>query len=344
MPWAVPQYSKSRINQAGVTLSRENVLLPGFESLAIINNWRASHNFPLNTFQIGLRRRSKHVASKVIVAQRIKRLSSIRAKLVRFPTMTLSQMQDIGGCRAILPSVTDVEQLVKHYQRSEMKHQLIQVDDYISQPKKSGYRGVHLIYRYFSDRKETYNGLKIEIQIRSSLQHAWATAVETVGTFIQQALKSSQGEKEWLRFFQLMGSAIAIREKKPLVPGTPTLHGEIKKELIDLSKKLDVENHLRAFGAAVQTITTQGKGNDHYYLLQLDPISKTVNIQGYTQGELPLASDDYLAAETQLGDGADAVLVSVDSVAALRRAYPNYFLDTHLFIEALNRATKTFGF
>ena len=35
---------------------------------------------------------------------------------------------------------------------------------------------------------------------------------------------------------------------------------------------------------------------------------------------------------------ADVVLVSVDSMAALRRAYPNYFLDTRAFLEAVKAA------
>jgi ppGpp synthetase/RelA/SpoT-type nucleotidyltranferase len=37
-------------------------------------------------------------------------------------------------------------------------------DDYIRQPKISGYRGVHLVYRYLRDRQETYNGLSVEVQ------------------------------------------------------------------------------------------------------------------------------------------------------------------------------------
>ena len=41
----------------------------------------------------------------------------------------------------------------------------------------------------------------------------------------------------------------------------------------------------------------------------------------------------YLEVEKQLqGSASDAVLVSVDSVAALQKAYPNYFLDTRVFI------------
>jgi ppGpp synthetase/RelA/SpoT-type nucleotidyltranferase len=59
--------------------------------------------------------------------------------------MTLSQMQDIGGCRAIVSSVADVRKLVRSYEKSDIKHSLTQKDDYIVSPKASGYRGVHLI-------------------------------------------------------------------------------------------------------------------------------------------------------------------------------------------------------
>jgi len=34
----------------------------------------------------------------------------------------------------------------------------------------------------------------------------------------------------------------------------------------------------------------------------------------------------------------DAVLVSVESLELLRRAYPNYFLDTRAFLNALKQA------
>jgi hypothetical protein len=40
-----------------------------------------------------------------------------------------------------------------------------------------------------------------EIQLRSRLQHAWATTVETVDTFTRQAIKTGGGKAEWRRFF-----------------------------------------------------------------------------------------------------------------------------------------------
>ncbi len=39
------------------------------------------------------------------------------------------------------------------------------------------------------------------MQIRTAVQHSWATAVEVVGAFTAQSLKSSQGNEKWLDFF-----------------------------------------------------------------------------------------------------------------------------------------------
>ncbi|MBU6438396.1 MAG: hypothetical protein KGQ77_12790, partial [Betaproteobacteria bacterium] len=62
-----------------------------------------------------------------------------------------------------------------------------------------------------------FNNQKIEVQLRTRLQHAWATAVEIVDAFTGQALKSglklNSGDPKWRRFFALMSSVIAIREK-----------------------------------------------------------------------------------------------------------------------------------
>ncbi len=65
--------------------------------------------------------------------------------------------------------------MVGYYESaSRIKHKRVTKKDYIGHPRESGYRGVHLVYRYFSDRKTTavYNDMKIEMQIRSQLQHS----------------------------------------------------------------------------------------------------------------------------------------------------------------------------
>src|SRR6185437_184594 len=99
--------------------------------------------------------------------------------------------QDIGGCRAIVGSIADVYGIVDKYDKSRFAHTFKNRKDYISSPKPDGYRSYHLIYQYSGiGPTECYNGLHIEVQLRTQLQHAWATAVEIVGTITKQALKS----------------------------------------------------------------------------------------------------------------------------------------------------------
>ena len=105
-------------------------------------------------------------------------------------------------------SITALKRLHRLYQRTQFKHRLVHFDDYVGCPRESGYRSIHLVYRYRSDKNPAHNDLKIEMQLAAPrLQHAWATAVETVGTFKGQFLKSGLGDMEWLRFFALTGSA-----------------------------------------------------------------------------------------------------------------------------------------
>jgi hypothetical protein len=260
-------------------------------------------------------------------------------------------MQDIGGCRAIVRSVNSVEAIVEDYKEAMRKnkkrgHRFDKENDYILHPKDDGYRGHHLVYRYVSLNKKykMYNGFKIEIQIRTRLQHAWATAVEIVSALSGQALKSRGGEVDWRRFFALMSSAIALRERKPLVPNTPTNRAELAEELKYLAQKLDVENLLQAWTVSIREITSRATKNAFIYLLTLDLKKKQLRFTEYTKDEMPQASADYLLNEKQgdasKGSGIQSVLVSASSLKSLRKAYPNYFPDASVFLDALQYAIR----
>lgn len=268
-------------------------------ALTVINNWRVSHNFPLNTFQVRLRYIARRINSESLIAQRIKRLPSIRLKLEIQSNMKLSQMQDIGGCRAIMRNISELDCLARIYKHEStgLKHTLYDEDDYIAKPRESGYRGLHLIYKYGSDKSKVYENMRIEIQMRTLMQHSWATAVETVGMFIKMPLKSSMGDNGWLRFFALMGSAMAITEDKPIVPGTSEDIGELRKEITYLAKKLEVQKHLKTFRESIQVMISKRKINAYYYLLELDPEMGRVIIKEYTQNQLKTASADYMKLE-----------------------------------------------
>jgi ppGpp synthetase/RelA/SpoT-type nucleotidyltranferase len=60
--------------------------------------------------------------------------------------------------------VGQVDEVVEYYEtKSRMKHHLVGTDQYIVSPKPSGYRGVHLVYKYVSDKDQAWNGLRIEL-------------------------------------------------------------------------------------------------------------------------------------------------------------------------------------
>jgi hypothetical protein len=351
MAWTKPQHGRGRVDAAGDTLlDKEVPEAERAEALHCISNWRSSHSYPLQALKMTLIGRGKKVDAKAVVAQRLKRLSSIAIKLRRNPNMKLSQMQDIGGCRAVLATVTDVQQLVAVYEQSVAKNpndrsEFVKKYDYIMAPKTDGYRSTHLIYKYRSRAADylPYNGLRIEIQMRTALQHAWATAVETVSTFTGQALKSNIGDADWKRFFVLMGSAIAAREKTPLVPGAPVEPAALVDELRALSKRLKVQRVLTSWSSAIALAERNVRmAGASMFLLVLDSTKRTIDVTGFRKNELKQASEEYLLVETMTADQPEiqAVLVSVDSLSALRSAYPNYYLDTQAFLEALRYATK----
>jgi hypothetical protein len=345
--WTKPEFSRGRVNDAGDLLagtdpSPDQINL----ALAVLNNWRSSHSFPLNTIQMGLRGKAQSVYASALVVQRLKRTTSIVTKLRRFRGMKLARMQDIGGCRAVVRSVGEVRRVHDTYRRSRSQHKLVREDDYITTPKPSGYRGIHLVYRFGSPYSPDYNGLTIEVQLRSLLQHAWATAVETVGAILGQALKASEGESDWLEFFQLSSSAFALVEASPVVSGTPTVKRTLVRRLARLSRELGVREKLRAYRQALKFTEKGSARRSDYYLLLLEPEARTLNIFGYRREELAQAQEEYLLREKQLplfsaSPEAQAVLVAAESLDALRRSYPNYFLDTQRFLVQLEKVIRS---
>jgi len=345
MAWAELEFQPEDVNAAGrklATMSFPVDTFDGVSALSVINNWRASHAYPLNTFQVTLRRKAKKIEREIIVAQRIKRLESIHRKLSDKTSMRMTQMQDIAGCRVVFKNIASVKKLVALYKNSRFEHQYRGEKDYITNPKAGGYRCHHIVYQYKGTEKtKAYDNLRVEIQIRTQMQHAWATAVEAVGIFTRQALKSSQGDQDWLRFFALMGSAIAAMEQCNPVPNTPPSKSELVAEIATLAKKLQVDQMLQVYNATIENI---GSAKDaKYFLIELNPTQSRIRITRFKALQSEHANREYTrmeGAQTE-GSGVQIALVSVEHVTALRRAYPNYFLDTATFSALVNRVLKS---
>lgn len=353
--WTTPAYSKSQVDKAGEILGEPLIddsensgydnLNDHLEALNILNNWRSAHSFPLNIFQTTLRRYAKKIETEPLVVQRLKRTPSILKKLERKQThtMKLSQMQDIGGCRAVLKTDDNARKLEGLYKKSNIKHKLVNTKDYILKPKPDGYRSIHLIYKYNSDKMKTFNGLLIEIQLRSRIQHAWATAVETVDLFTKQAIKSNEGREDWSYFFKIVSSAFAALENCPPVPGTPIVEWELHKQVEAFAKDLKVIQKMKGWTYALKTFPLSSPA--YFFLLQLDVSTEELKITSYDKFEESIATNDYAKAETEYKNNPqkDVVLVGADSIEDLKKAYPNYFADTEAFINYLEAYLKKYN-
>ena len=336
--WEEPKYSGSRIQKAGKILAASDCMSEEYkDALTVLNNWRASHAYPLHVVTTTL----KHQNPNVIVVQRLKRLDSILDKIERFPTMNLYKMQDIGGCRVILDSIDDVYKAIATYKYSRVRHKLIKEFDYIKNPKMSGYRSYHMVYQFHSDKKETYNkNMFIEIQLRTKLQHIWATAVEMMGIYTHSNLKSSQGDEDILRFFTVVSSIFAIQENQPVCPGTTDWLDELLDEMHELDKKHNILKMLEAMKNAAHIIKPKFKNTNGYFLLVLNLEDHNLTITMYKPSEIQIATQVYDTIEAGNDPNINAVLVSANSFATVKKAYPNYFVDITDFLNKIKKLYK----
>lgn len=179
MNWTRPEpCTKKQLNKAGKILAKE-ILLEDLENqtrlINIFQNWRASHAYPMHIIMMTLKKLARNIDDSAICVQRLKRAPSVVGKLQRYTT-TLSQIQDIAGCRVVVSNVKLARKVSEEYISRNRMHKRIKKREmnYINNPKPDGYRSIHLVYEYQSKNKgqaRLHNGQKVEIQIRSQLQH-----------------------------------------------------------------------------------------------------------------------------------------------------------------------------
>ena len=326
--WKTVEHSRSKIIKAGKVVKKEDSTEEQLvEAAKVIDNWRAAHAFPLHVIYMHLRRMAS--GKEIVVAERLKRLDSIIKKLEREPSMSLWMMQDLGGCRFIVPSLAEVYSYAEEYDLSRKRHIFKEKYDYIAHPKPSGYRSLHMVYEYHSDKSDTYNkNMLIEIQYRTHLQHVWATALETMGLFTKQALKAGQGDEHIKRFFVLVSSLFALREGCPVVPETVADEAELISEIEQINDKYHVLETLNAIRIAVQYEDDVARDKKGYYLLILNYNTHRLRVKTYLPSQFDEAETTYTQIEKNRHESnIDAVLVRAKSFRELKAAYPNYFTD-----------------
>lgn len=337
MPVVAPKYGRAQVDQAG-SLVRDPRPLTTQElrpAIDCISNWRAAHALPLGKLSALLRRHATAVSRKPVVSQRLKRFRSVASKLFR-SSSRLSQMQDIAGCRAVVETVEQVREVVQRLEKSRTTHELVRTYDYLTNPKSSGYRSYHLVYRFNSSRYPEHCGMLCEAQVRTRRQHAWATAVEVTGFFRGEDLKDGKGDARWLRFFYLVASGIAMREGLPALPDSPDDMDRLQAEAFALMDELDVVNWLGGFEHTLKHLRPRN-ARSYWYLIQFDAQKNQYKTDAYGSEDFATANAKYREIEAGNKDSPHkhVVLVSSDSFEEVKQAYPSFFSDTRHFRSVL---------
>lgn len=320
---AFPGGSKSRVNRAGQNV-RIGQVSP--KDLAVIDDWRAAHRGVLNTFQAILRTRTR--GSGITVAQRHKRKRTIFDKLRRIPKMELARMDDVAGCRLIFTSIDKLDSFRQDFHRARFRHKRRnQLDkyDYIARPKDTGYRGIHDVYEYDvnSEVGRRLKGLYVEIQYRTLVQHAWATAVEVIGFITESQPKFQEGDKRYERAMALAAEILARahEERRGPLPDLPDR--ELVKRFLALDKELALLQTLRGLNTAKEQLS------DKRNAILLFEDSGQLTIHTYRDATDALRA--LFEFEQQMPHR-DIVLVRADTSAEVRLAFRNYFSDARDFI------------
>ena len=113
------------------------------------------------------------------IKTRLKSTESIIKKLVRrnFPLTVDSieaNLNDIAGVRVVCSFLEDIYLLADCLlQQDDVK--LIQVKDYIKNPKPNGYRSLHLIIEIPIFLKDERKDMRVEVQLRTIAMDFWAS-------------------------------------------------------------------------------------------------------------------------------------------------------------------------
>lgn len=357
------KFSKKDVVRAGKNLIDDDLLndQEKFNStMGILTYWRDSHLVPLEKSNQLLNRYIHNIDKNAFIAKRIKRFDSIKRKLKRFDKMELKNMQDIGGIRVVVSSQKQVDSILKIL-TNEMcfynkNNELIKIDNYIKNPKFDGYRSVHIVGIFKNSEGEDR---KIEFQLRTKLQHSWATTLEIIDIFTQQNLKSDSGFQNYKNFFKYVSDLFQLIESFKSFQKNNI--EELRKDLLNHLEKNDVlfqeaygimsflrqgtskttiKDQLQLYCLSLKELNQKLSKSDKnsFILIRLNIAARKLEHENFSKKESKEALERYSLYEQTLSQNPNIIvaLLSTDAIGGLQEAYPNYFADSEMFLKYIN--------
>ncbi len=183
------EVSKTQVDRLGDRLRKGDI---SEADLRLLDLYRSSFS---NAYEIvvGIIRRETALEP---TGRPAKSTTSIIEKLRR-ESSRLTQIQDIAGCRLIVSDIANQELVVQSLTHLFERTAIV---DRRQQPSH-GYRAVHVVVNY--------GGKRIEIQVRTSLQHLWAELSEKLSDVIDPAIKYGRGSANTRAALSKLSSLVA---------------------------------------------------------------------------------------------------------------------------------------
>ncbi|MDT8855310.1 RelA/SpoT domain-containing protein [Paracoccaceae bacterium Fryx2] len=302
----------------------------------MLDDWRKAHLEPLSAIAMWLRRPSLD-ATGLAPAQRLKRRDTLIEKLISGRAKDAATMHDLGGCRLIFSSIDTLNKFRVYLEKESRARHKLQHDsskyDYIARPKPTGYRGVHYVYGYVPSSQDRLDlsGLKIEVQLRTDVQHAWATAVEIADLVLDARTKFEDGTGQYGEFFRLASEILA------------RYHEKMKSCVADLGDR-ELVLRFRDLEASIGLLDRLAKLREQGDLTKIKQHTvlafqndDTLEIFGYTKASRAVEKERELLAHP---DCSNVVYVRASTPRSIRSSYRNYLTNPADFVQLLNDAVQ----
>lgn len=343
--------SKSAIDRAGNILAKEK--FKTYEEWVaankIFDDFRQAHLQPLTSTTIAIQNWFRADNATYIIVQRLKRKPQILKKLRRLNTR-LTQLQDIGGLRIVVDQNSDVDRLIE-YITNKLKQQtsigVKRIVDYRQKGRDdSGYRAAHIIMER--------DGVSLELQIRSRIQHYWAELIERTSVIYGNVIKELEGDKIVIDYFKELSNLFYLIETGQHPDSNQRIDIERRRiEAESIINESDTRNILSGYvnEGLVKTLVDKerriGESNFNNWVFIFNwnqGIFVDWTIVGLNPDE---AIKSYVEYENNYpaDKGFEVVLVGTSSVANVRETHSHYFglAQRTNILETLNESIVGFS-
>lgn len=332
---------------------REGIELTEEEKLEF-DNFREAHNIIIKLFTIELKK--VNFSKQHLTASRNKRIETIISKLCRPEKPKLDRIHDIAGTRIIFENIKSLDDYIDILENTELVNFKEKINEdknrynYIKNPKSDGYRSIHKVFYYSSNipystlNEKSFNleNKKIELQLRTRLQHIWATTVEIYDIINKSNIKTGTHNK--------LETKEGLFFKKCSLVFEGIESNDVEKIKININEifrdkdLVEIYNRLKGIKNIKNIQLPKTLGSDEVFILITDlnkgktTFFTTDPIEKNDKQDTFLINASYRRLEEKNTKGEYILLLlTLGDIKKLKNVYPNYFLNTNKFISILKK-------